>query len=84
MGHLAWMRTHELSLRGPSEAVGEFGSAQLRRIRFSEHNPFWVVGATPDVINGHNGIWQQPFIDLTGASAAPTNDPPTPEFRFAP
>jgi pimeloyl-ACP methyl ester carboxylesterase len=64
MGHLAWMRTHELSLRGPSEAVGEFGSAQLRRIRFSEHNPFWVVGATPDVINGHNGIWQQPFIDF--------------------
>jgi pimeloyl-ACP methyl ester carboxylesterase len=64
MGHLTWMRTHELSLRGPSEAVGEFGSAQLRRIRFSEHNPFWVVGATPDVINGHNGIWQQPFIDF--------------------
>jgi len=58
------MRTHELSLRGSSEAGGEFGSAQLRRIRFSEHNPFWVVGATPDVINGHNGIWQQPFIDF--------------------
>jgi hypothetical protein len=19
----------------------------------------WVVGATPDVVNGHNGIWQQ-------------------------
>jgi hypothetical protein len=64
MGHLAWMRTHELSLHGPSEPVGEFGSAQLRRIRFSEHNPFWVVGATPDVVNGHNGIWQQPFIDF--------------------
>jgi dienelactone hydrolase/pimeloyl-ACP methyl ester carboxylesterase len=64
MGHLAWMRTHELSLRGPSEATGEVGRAQLRRIRFSENNPFWVVGATPEVINGHNGIWQQPFIDF--------------------
>jgi len=58
------MRTHELSLRGPSEPLGEFGRAQLRRIQFSEHNPFWVVGATPDVVNGHNGIWQQPFVDF--------------------
>jgi pimeloyl-ACP methyl ester carboxylesterase len=70
MGHLAWMHTHELSLpddvslHGSSELVGKFGSAQLRRIRFSEHNPFWVVRATPGVVNGHTGIWKKPFVDF--------------------
>jgi hypothetical protein len=25
-------------------------------------NPFWVVGATKEVIDGHGGILQQPFL----------------------
>ena len=30
------------------------GSAQV--------NPFWVVGATKEVIDGYGGIWQAPFL----------------------
>jgi hypothetical protein len=28
------------------------------------HNPFWVVGATPTVVDGHNGIFGHVFVDF--------------------
>jgi hypothetical protein len=28
----------------------------------AQANPFWVVGATKEVIDGHGGIWQTPFL----------------------
>jgi hypothetical protein len=28
----------------------------------SQANPFWVVGAAKEVIDGHGGIWQAPFL----------------------
>jgi len=28
------------------------------------HNPFWVVGATPTVVDGHNGIFGDVFVDF--------------------
>ena len=28
----------------------------------AQTNPFWMVGATKEVINGHGGIWQAPFL----------------------
>jgi hypothetical protein len=52
MGHVRWMRTHELSSGG------------LRQVQFDPKNPFWVVSATPDIIDGHNGIWKDAFINF--------------------
>jgi hypothetical protein len=60
MGHIEWMRTHQLSIAHPPG--GGPAKSSLRRIRFAETNPFWVVGATPEVVDGHNGIWQEPFV----------------------
>jgi pimeloyl-ACP methyl ester carboxylesterase len=70
MGHLAWMRTHELAKRSlqiqtPTDAV--YGSTVLKKIRFDKYNPFWVVSATKEVVNGHDGIWLQPFADFVEA-----------------
>jgi len=55
IGHLSWMKTHDLSaeagnyvLNPPEGIAGE--------------DPFWVVQATPAVIDGHNGIFQPPFL----------------------
>jgi hypothetical protein len=28
------------------------------------HNPYWVVGATPTVVDGHNGIFGRVFVDF--------------------
>jgi hypothetical protein len=88
MGHLDWMRTHELSAPGihlrasqqphphPREATrradlvtsaqATFASSQgavLTRLpAFPPDNPFWVVRATPEVIDGHNGIFGEVFV----------------------
>ena len=56
IGFVPAFRTHELT--GPNGSdpfkLTPSGSAQA--------NPFWVVGAAKEVINGHGGIWQAPFI----------------------
>jgi hypothetical protein len=67
MGHLAWMQTHELAAQASRAQAPDttiYGSTALRRIRFDKHNPFWVVSATKDVVDGHDGIWQQTFADF--------------------
>ena len=56
IGFVATFRTHTLA--GP-QAGDPFvltppGSAQV--------DPFWVVGATKEVIDGHGGIWGAPFL----------------------
>ena len=57
VGHLSWLTTHTLA----SPAGG--GSYQLSEIaEGAQGNPFWVVQATPAVIDGHNGIFQAPFL----------------------
>jgi pimeloyl-ACP methyl ester carboxylesterase len=30
----------------------------------AQANPFWVVGAAKEVIDGHGGIWQTPFLQF--------------------
>ena len=87
MGHLDWMRTHELSAPGIavpasrqphpqpraarrasliSSADEKWASSQgavLTRLPgFPPENPFWVVRATPEVIDGHNGIFGEVFV----------------------
>lgn len=56
LGFVDDFRTHRLA--GPSGSdpfvLDPPGSVQT--------NPFWVVRATPEVINNHGGIWQAPFM----------------------
>ncbi len=53
IGHVKWMRTHKLRLSGDQVlADAEPGIRQ---------NPFWIAAAPPEIINGHNGIWQPAF-----------------------
>jgi hypothetical protein len=56
IGFVPSFRTHALSgpQGGDPFVLTPPGAAQL--------NPFWVVGATKEVINGHGGIWQTPFL----------------------
>jgi hypothetical protein len=59
IGHLKWMKTHDL--------VGAGASYQLNPVSAnSEWSPFWVARATPDIINGHNGIFMEPFLRFVG------------------
>ena len=100
MGHLDWMRTHELTAEsgrllprpvylepGPAANAsdGELGAerhwsnsayqnrtagwvrhfqggAILTHMAKDPSNPFWVVRASPEVINGHNGIFGDVFL----------------------
>jgi pimeloyl-ACP methyl ester carboxylesterase len=61
IGHVPWMRTHDLI------AVGEGDSA---RPALSPHadtpgvSPFWVVRAAPEVINGHSDIFRSVFLEF--------------------
>lgn len=38
--------------------------AVLRHVKGNPDSPFWVVAASPDVINGHNGIFGVTFLDF--------------------
>jgi hypothetical protein len=100
MGHLNWMRTHELtaeagrgsaepayiargpaalssdeelrSERHPSDVTYQArqngwtrhfqGGAVLRHVAQDASNPFWVVRASKQVIDGHNGIFGDIFL----------------------
>jgi hypothetical protein len=57
----------------------------------AQANPFWVVGAAKEVIDGHGGIWQTPFLQFIaslvfqhvqasqqGPSGAATTEAPSP------
>ena len=78
MGHLDWMRTHELTAapQPPHEAARRAdlvtsteaiwaspqGAVLTRLPGFPPETPFWVVRATPEVIDGHNGIFGDVFV----------------------
>ena len=56
LGFVPSFRSHKLA--GPTTdkpfVLDPPGAAQA--------NPFWVVGAAKEVIDGHGGIWQAPFL----------------------
>jgi hypothetical protein len=56
LGFVPSFRTHELA--GP-QADKPF---VLDPPGTTQANPFWVVGAAQEVINGHGSIWQAPFL----------------------
>jgi hypothetical protein len=100
MGHIPWMRTHELSLaaQGPAPAAAapasyaeappylaqlsgrraagappqpvRFGEVLVTRVPGHRTSPFWVASATPQVIDGHNGIFLKSFFDFVYALLA--------------
>jgi pimeloyl-ACP methyl ester carboxylesterase len=40
------------------------GGAVLRHLALDPNNPFWIVEASPQIVNGHNGIYMDPFLGL--------------------
>lgn len=40
------------------------GGAVLEHVALDPNNPFWVIQASPKVIDGHNGIYQDAFLGL--------------------
>jgi hypothetical protein len=61
IGHISWMKTHDLS------ATRKDQTAEPVLIPLTDgvvQNPFWVVQATPDVINGHNEIFKPVFLEF--------------------
>jgi hypothetical protein len=61
IGHLPWMKTHDLV------GAGAGAGYQLNPVApTSNWSPFWVVRATPDIINGHTGIFMAPFLRFVG------------------
>jgi len=56
VGHVSWMRTHLLQEGGAGyECIPVDGSE-------ADGNPFWVVQASPAIINGHNDIFNPKFL----------------------
>jgi pimeloyl-ACP methyl ester carboxylesterase len=68
--------------------------AVLSHVKGDPDSPFWVVSATPDVINGHNGIFGVTFLDFMRQlcddrlrrinGAPPANPPPRGRRPIAP
>jgi hypothetical protein len=58
LGFVPSFRTHALA--GPTEDK----PFVLDPPGITEANPFWVVGAAKEVIDGHGGIWQTPFLQF--------------------
>jgi len=48
----------------PGKATA-FGAALVKCVSGSgPTSPFWVASATPEVVDGHNGIFKPVFIDF--------------------
>jgi hypothetical protein len=61
IGHISWMKTHDLAADASSGgATGYKLSPSAQGDKGA--TPFWVVQATPDVINGHNDIFNLRFL----------------------
>jgi hypothetical protein len=58
IGFIDEFRTHHIS--GPAGA----DPFVLDPPDIERPDPFWVVAATKEVIDGHNGIWQKPFLSF--------------------
>jgi hypothetical protein len=56
VGHVPWMRTHLLRETQSGYACTSVDGSD------ADGNPFWVVQASPAVINGHNDIFNTRFL----------------------
>ena len=57
IGNIPDFKTHDLDLLAGTENFTLKPDPNAR-----QPNPFWVVKAKKEVIDGHNGIWQPPFL----------------------
>jgi pimeloyl-ACP methyl ester carboxylesterase len=57
IGHVGWMITHELTQQGTGYALSPAVSG-------ANENSFWVVRASPAVVNGHNEIFRPIFLEF--------------------
>lgn len=48
----------------PEAPVRFPGGAVLSHVAYDPNNPFWMIEATPPIINGHDGIWGDAFFDF--------------------
>ena len=66
LGFVEDFRTHRLT--GPSGgkpfalSPSESGSENPSAGDIHQINPFWIVAADKEVLDGHGGIWQRPFL----------------------
>ena len=83
MGHLAWLRTHTLAAATQSASTGNpttslqtlgqpgaaetIGGVLVTATNQKSRSPFWVASATPDVIDGHDGIFLPRFENFVRA-----------------
>jgi hypothetical protein len=61
LGFVPSFRTHEIA--GPTTDK----PFVLDPPDTAQANPFWVVGAAKEVIDGHGGIWQTPFLQFVAS-----------------
>jgi pimeloyl-ACP methyl ester carboxylesterase len=75
IGHISWMMTHDLTADSGAGAATAYTLSPPAPGKMSA-TPFWVVRATPEVINGHGGIFKPRFLtfiaDLVFAHADAT------------
>ena len=75
IGHISWMKTHDLAADSGADAATAYTLSPPAPGKMST-TPFWVVRATPEVINGHGGIFETRFLtfiaDLVFAHADDT------------
>jgi hypothetical protein len=75
IGHISWLKTHDLSAESGAGGATDYNLSPPAPGKMST-TPFWVVQATPDVIDGHSGIFKPRFLtfvaDLVFAHADQT------------
>jgi len=75
IGHISWLKTHDLSAESGAGGATDYKLWPPAPGKMST-TPFWVVQATPDVIDGHSGIFKPRFLtfvaDLVFAHADQT------------
>lgn len=59
IGNVPAFKTHDLLPKAGTDSFELLPNPEA-----SQPNPFWVVGAKKQVIDGHNGIWQPPFLNF--------------------
>lgn len=58
IGHVPWMKTHDLAFDPATKR------ARLSPVAPGQAPPFWIAQATPEIVDGHNGIHKPAFVDF--------------------
>jgi hypothetical protein len=61
IGFIKEFQTHEISGRAGQDTF------TLQPPDIQQRNPYWVMSADKIIIDGHSGIWQEPFLNFLAA-----------------